>query len=90
MIPPEIILQVSATMIIGILFIITVGQALEWSGKASGMLFFTLFGIVPFSITAILVLLDYCEYARWTCIASFVAFTIFLTLVLYLSAKEEK
>jgi len=89
MIPPEFILETSATMIVGILFIITLAKALKVPYMASLMFLFTLFGIIPFSISAILVLLEYYEAARLSCVAGFVLFTFFLTLMVFGAARNE-
>jgi uncharacterized membrane protein len=90
MIPPEFILETSATMIVGILFIVTLAQAMKIPYLASYMFLTVIFGIIPFSISAILVLLDYYEAAKWTCIVGFGLFTFWLLFSAYMQAREEQ
>jgi hypothetical protein len=89
MIPPEYILEASTTMIIGILFIVTIAKTIKISAISSYLFFSVIFGIIPFSITAILVLLDYYEASRWACIIGFGLFTFWLLLSAYWQARGE-
>jgi len=89
MIPPESILETSATMIVGILFIVTLARAIKIEAIASYMFFTAFFGIIPFSISAVLVLLEYYEPAKWACIIGFGLFTVWLLFSAYMQAREE-
>lgn len=89
MIPPEAILEVSATMIVGILFVVTLAKAMDWMvGRI--MFSFCLFGVVPFSIAAILALLELNEASKWACIIAFGLFASFLTLAAFVGATEKE
>jgi hypothetical protein len=82
------ILEASATMIIGILFIITLAKNIGWRPELI-MAWFCVFGIIPFSISAILALFDFTEYARWACAISFVLFASWLFVGLVYTSTEK-
>jgi uncharacterized protein YacL len=81
MIPLEAILESAATMIIGILFVATIAETIG-ARPLRFLWLFSIFGILPFSITAILALLELTEAAKWAAIFSFVLFAVFLTIVM--------
>jgi len=90
MIPPETILETSATMIIGILFVVTIAKALEAQGLSGWLFWFCVWALVPFSVSAVLALLELAEPAKWACIAGFISFAFWLTLIAFLGVTEEE
>lgn len=80
---PETILIADAMMIVGILFVVTIGRAIGLKGEriAFWMYLFCLVGIVPFSASTILALLELTELAKWACIIAFGLFAFFITIV---------
>lgn len=92
MIPNETILEVSATMIVGVLFVITIIKAFDIFKKieARVMLFFCAAGVIPFSLSAVSALFDINILANIVCSIGFMLFPSILTFVVYLSAKMEE
>lgn len=89
----ETILIVDATMIVGILFVVTFGQAIGLKREriADWMYAFCLFGILPFTASAILALLEQTEPARWSCIIAFGVFASIITLLSWaMSARDSQ
>lgn len=88
----DTVLQVSATMIIGVLFIVTIAQALKVEDWAMGrwLFIFCVFGIIPFTVTAVLALLELAEVAKWACIISFIIFCVALSIISLLIATGSK
>lgn len=89
MIPPETILEASATMIIGILFVATIAKTLKADGLATYLFWFCLWAVVPFSASAILALLELNELAKWACIVGFISFAFWLIFMAFLGLEEE-
>lgn len=88
MISPEVILQVSATMIVGSLFLITIAKM--WKDlEATVLLVFYTATTIPFSVSAILVLLGPIEYAKGFCIVGFVFVILLISIFIFLKSKEE-
>ncbi len=91
MISPEAILEASATMIVGVLFVVTLWEAVtKRKYVATGMFWFCLWGLLPFSIASILVLFDYVEYAKWACAIGFASFAFWLTFLTYRWMMKEE
>ena len=90
MVPAGSILEACATMIVGILFIATLAEAMQLK-LARSMLLFCITGVIPFSITAILVLLEFYQLAKWMGIISFVLFSFIFTFILWaITVAEER
>ena len=81
--------EANATMIVGILFVVTIFEIKIPRFVASGLLFFCVIAIVPFSLSSILVLLDYCDAGRAVCIFGFIAFALFLTITAWKWSERE-
>jgi len=88
----DTILQASATMIIGVLFIVTIAQALKVEEWAMGrwLFIFCVFGIIPFTVTAVLALLELAEAAKWACIISFIVFCVSFSIISLVIAMGSK
>ena len=82
MVPYEAILQVSARMIAAIIFVSSIGTAINTEKNEDWLFIFSIFGVMPFTITAILALLNH-SYSMWACILSFIIFGGVFTLVAY-------
>jgi hypothetical protein len=88
---PEAILEASATMIVGVLFVVTLWEAVRKKEYvATGMFWFSIWCLLPFSIASILVLFDYVEYAKWACAIGFASFAFWLTVLAYFWMKREE
>ena len=90
MLSPEAILQASATMIVGILVVVTLAKHLELKllGRITFML--TLFGVLPFSISAILALFELVEPATFVCMGGFLWFAVLLLGIAIIAYEPEK
>jgi uncharacterized membrane protein len=80
----DTILQVSATMIVGILFVATIAEALKVKAWVVGrwLFLFCLVGTIPFTVTTVLDLLDMTQ-TKIACIVSFILFCATFTLISY-------
>ena len=90
MVAVEAILEASATMIVGILFVVTLAEALKvkYIGKFAFYMFF--FGVAPFSISAVFALFDIVLFAVIFCATGFLYFTVLLLGIAYQSFKKEE
>jgi len=86
MISGDALVQASATIIVGILFVISIRQALGFRTTGSFFLSLVTLAIVPFALTAILVLVGQCAYARLTAILGFCC----LVILLYVLALQTR
>jgi uncharacterized membrane protein len=89
MIQPEYLLQACATMIVGILFVATIWEIKGAKFFSTRMLWFCLWGVIPFSLGAILSLLNLTQYAIWICIFGFASFAIWLTVLFFSWSRKE-
>jgi len=91
MVQIEAILQTSATMIVGILFVVTLAETLHLKHVVGRIAFvFFLCGVLPFSVSAICALFDSLELAKTFCISGFVYFAVLLLALAYRSSQEEE
>lgn len=93
MVAVEAILEASATMIVGVLFVVTLAQALhvKYVGRFAFVLF--LCGVVPFSFSAIFALYDSLDLAKTICMFGFLYFAVLLLTMAAMSfetGEEEK
>ena len=58
LVAPEAILQANATMIVGILFVITIFQIKAKARVGTGLYLFCLAGVIPFSLSSVALLID--------------------------------
>ena len=89
MISEDALLQVSATIIVGILFVISVRQALGFRTTGSFFLALVTLAIVPFALTAILVLTNELAYARLAAIIGFCCLVVLLYVVAWQTRSSE-
>ena len=93
MVAPEALIQANATMIVGILFVITIFQIKAKERVGTGLYFFTTAGVIPFSLSSISLLLEQNDNAIMFSSIGFAMFASMLLLwasVWYLKEHEPK